>query len=386
MTLAGLAWADLFRRRSRTLLTLASLVAAFALFGLLDAVRVVFSVGSDTAGLDRLIVTSRLSIIQPLPMSALARIKAIDGVEAVAHSNWFGGVYQDRRNFFPNLAVSPAEWLATHPEIRLEEDARQAFLGTRTAALAGSRLMERFGWQVGQKIPLEGTIFPNRDGNTWTFDLVGVMRGDGGQPQNFEGEMLFRYDYFDEGRTRGRGTVGWYVVKLHDPSRSDAIARQIDALFANSSDETKTQGEKAFNLAFTRQFGDVGLIVSTIMAAVFFTVVLVTGNTMAQAMRERIPDLAILKTLGFGAGSLCALVMGQALLLVGLGGVVGLLLARALLPTVNAQLVGQLPPLTVTSGTWLIGAACMLGIAVLVGLPPALRAMRLDIVEALARR
>lgn len=386
MTLAGLAWADLFRRRSRTLLTLASLVAAFALFGLLDAVRVVFSVGSDTAGLDRLIVTSRLSIIQPLPMSALARIKAIDGVEAVAHSNWFGGVYQDRRNFFPNLAVSPAEWLATHPEIRLEEDARQAFLGTRTAALAGSRLMERFGWQVGQKIPLEGTIFPNRDGNTWTFDLVGVMRGDGGQPQNFEGEMLFRYDYFDEGRTRGRGTVGWYVVKLHDPSRSDAIARQIDALFANSSDETKTQGEKAFNLAFTRQFGDVGLIVSTIMAAVFFTVVLVTGNTMAQAMRERIPDLAILKTLGFGAGSLCALVMGQALLLVGLGGVAGLLLARALLPTVNAQLVGQLPPLTVTSGTWLIGAACMLGIAVLVGLPPALRAMRLDIVEALARR
>lgn len=386
MTLAGLAWADLFRRRSRTLLTLASLVAAFALFGLLDAVRVVFSVGSDTAGLDRLIVTSRLSIIQPLPMSALARIKAIDGVEAVAHSNWFGGVYQDRRNFFPNLAVSPAEWLATHPEIRLEEDARQAFLGTRTAALAGSRLMERFGWQVGQKIPLEGTIFPNRDGNTWTFDLVGVMRGDGGQPQNFEGEMLFRYDYFDEGRTRGRGTVGWYVVKLHDPSRSDAIARQIDALFANSSDETKTQGEKAFNLAFTRQFGDVGLIVSSIMAAVFFTVVLVTGNTMAQAMRERIPDLAILKTLGFGAGSLCALVLGQALLLVGLGGVVGLLLARALLPTVNAQLVGQLPPLTVTSGTWLIGAASMLGIAVLVGLPPALRAMRLDIVEALARR
>ena len=176
MTLGTLLWADLFRRRSRTLLTMASLVAAFALFGLLDAVRVVFNVGSDTAGLDRLIVTSRLSIIQPLPMSALARIRAIDGVEAVAHSNWFGGVYQDRRNFFPNLAVSPAEWLATHPEIGLDAAAREAFLNTRTAALAGRRLMERFGWQVGQKIPLEGAIFPNRSGNTWTFDLVEIGR------------------------------------------------------------------------------------------------------------------------------------------------------------------------------------------------------------------
>ena len=386
MTLASLVWADLFRRRSRTLLTLASLVAAFALFGLLDAVRVVFNVGSDTAGLDRLIVTSRLSIIQPLPMSALERIKAIDGVEAVAHSNWFGGVYQDRKNFFPNLAVSPAEWLATHPEIHLDDAARKAFLETRTAALAGRRLMERFGWQVGQKIPLEGTIFPTRTGNTWTFDLVGVMHGDGEQTQNFEGELIFRYDYFDEGRTRGKGTVGWYVVKLKDAARSDAIAQQIDSLFANSSDETKTQGEKAFNLAFTRQFGDVGLIVSTIMGAVFFTVLLVTGNTMAQAMRERIPDLAILKTLGFGKGALCTLVLGQALLLVGLGGALGLALARVLLPAVNAQLAGQLPPLTVTPETWLTGFGCMLAIALAVGLPPALRAIRLDIVDALARR
>jgi putative ABC transport system permease protein len=385
MNYGTLLVAGLFRRRGRTLLTLASIMAAFALFGLLDAVRIVFNAGADNAGLNRLIVTSRLSLIQPLPFSQMARIQALEGVDAVAHANWFGGVYQDRKNFFPNIAVSPSEWLNVHPEIKLTPEARERFLNTRTAALAGSELTSRFNWQIDQKIPLEGTIFPNKSGsNTWTFDLVGVMRGDADTHQPFEGEMIFRYDYFDEGRLRDHGTVGWYVVRVRDPARSNAIAQQIDALFKNSDAETKTQSEKEFNLSFVKQFGDVGMIVSAIMAAVFFTVLLLTANTLSQAMRERIPELGILKTLGFGNGTVCALVLGESILLLLLGGLAGLAAAAALLPQLNGKLGAQLPPLVVSASSWISGLGIMLIIGLVVGLPPAIRAMRVRIVDALA--
>ena len=386
MKYLGLVLAGLMRHRSRSLLTLLSVMTAFVLFGLLDGVRTVFGEGTDTSGQDRLIVTSRLSIIQPLPYSQLARIEALDGVQEVAHANWFGGVYQDRRNFFPNIAVSADEWLATHPEIRLTAAEREAFLGTRTAALAGENLIERFGWKIGDRIPLEGTIFPNKSGsNTWTFDLVGVMRAGEDERSSFAGELIFRYDYFDEGRTQGQGTVGWYVVQLADPARSNEVAQAIDAMFVNSDAETKTQSEKEFNLAFAKQFGDIGLIVSAIMAAVFFTVLLVTGNTMAQGVRERVGDIAILKTLGFTGGAVCLLIVAEALLLLIVGGCAGLGLAALGLPALSRALRGQLPPLEVGPDTWLIGLAIMIGLGLVVGVPPAVGALRLKIVDALAR-
>lgn len=381
-----LVFAGLRRHRSRSALTFASVIAAFVLFGVLDGVRTVFGEGTDTTGLDRLIVTSRLSLIQPLPYSQLAQIEALDGVQRVAHANWFGGIYQDRRNFFPNIAVSPEDWLATHPEIGLSVAEREAFLNTRTAALVGENLVERFGWKIGDRVPLEGTIFPNRNGtNTWTFDVVGIMRATSEERASFVGEMIFRYDYFDEGRTQGQGTVGWYVVQLADPARSNEVAQAIDALFRNSDAETKTQSEKEFNLAFAKQFGDIGLIVSAIMAAVFFTVLLVTGNTMAQGVRERVSDIAVLKTLGFRDGTICALIVGEALGLLVLGGLIGLALAAAGLPALSRALRGQLPPLSVGLDTWLIGFAIMIVLGLVVGLPPALGALRLKIVDALAR-
>lgn len=386
MKYLGLVLAGLMRHRSRSLLTLLSVLTAFVLFGLLDGVRTVFGEGTDTSGQDRLIVTSRLSIIQPLPYSQLARIEALDGVQQVAHANWFGGIYQDRKNFFPNIAVSADEWLATHPEIRLTPAEREAFLGTRTAALAGENLIERFGWKVGDRIPLEGTIFPNKSGsNTWTFDLVGVMRTGEDERSGFAGEMIFRYDYFDEGRTQGQGTVGWYVVQIADPARSNEVAQAIDSLFVNSDAETKTQSEKEFNLAFAKQFGDIGLIVSAIMAAVFFTVLLVTGNTMAQGVRERVGDIAILKTLGFTGPTVCVLIVAEALLLLIVGGCAGLGLAALGLPALSNALRGQLPPLEVGPDTWLIGVTIMIGLGLVVGVPPAVGALRLKIVDALAR-
>ena len=378
--------AALLRKKARTVLTLLSIVAAFALFGLLDAVRVAFNSPDNVAGIDRLIVASRFSIIQPLPYAYLTRIRAVPGVKEVAYANWFGGIYQDPKNFFPNIAISPKQYLDINPEIVLPEDQVQAFLNTRTGAIVGETLAKRFGWKVGDKIPLQGTIFPQKDGTlTWIFDLVGIFHADRPELRGIEQQMLFRYDYFDEARLFGQGTVGWYIVKVHDPNHADQVAQRIDHLFANSADETKTQSEREFQLSFAKQIGDIGLIVSAIMGAVFFTLVLLTGNTMAQAIRDRIPELAVLKTIGFTNRAVLLMVLFESVVMLLVGGLCGLLSARLMLPALAAATGGQLDlPLTMQS--WWLGLILMLIIGMAVGLPPALRAMRLNIVDALAGR
>ncbi|MCI0505739.1 MAG: ABC transporter permease [Gammaproteobacteria bacterium] len=377
-----LLWANLSRKKTRTILTILSVIVAFLLFGMLDAVRVAFSVRDSLEGASRLVVGSRLSIIQPLPYADLQQIQRIGGVDAVVYANWFGGIYQDRKNFFANFAVSP-NYLDIYPEFILPEEQKQAFLTTRTGAVAGENLANRFGWKLGDKIPLEATIFPHKNGgNTWTFDLVGIFKARESRDRNQEDQMLFRYDYFDEGRTFGNGTVGWYVVKIADPERAAEIAQAIDGLFANSADETKTQTEQQFALDFVKQMGDIGLIVTSIMGAVFFTILLLTGNTMSQAVRERIPELAVLKTLGFSNQRVLWLVLGESLLLVILGGTAGLLLSMLGVNALSAAFRGGVFQVDIHS--WLTGAGLMVLLAVGVGLPPALRAMRLRIVDALA--
>lgn len=374
----------LLRKKTRTALTLLSVAAAFTLFGMLDAVRVAFNAPQSVAGIDRLIVASRFSIIQPLPYADLVRIRQVPGVRKVAYANWFGGVYQDPKNFFANIAVSAQSYLDIYPDIVLPEAQRQAFLGTRTAAVVGESLAKRFGWKIGDKIPLKATIFPRKNGdNVWTFDLVGIYHAAQPELRSMEQQMLFRYDYFDEGRQYGQGTVGWYIVKVDDPADADRVAHAIDRLFANSADETKTQSEREFQLSFAKQIGDIGLIVTAIMAAVFFTLLLLTGNTMAQAIRERIPELAVLKTIGFSNHAVLVLVLCESVALLLLGGVAGLLLARLGLPLVSAASSGQLD-LVMPSQSWVLGVGLMLLIGIIVGLPPARRAMRLRIVDALA--
>jgi len=374
----------LLRKKTRTALTLLSVAAAFTLFGMLDAVRVAFNAPQSVAGIDRLIVASRFSIIQPLPYADLVRIRQVPGVRKVAYANWFGGVYQDPKNFFANIAVSAQSYLDIYPDIVLPEAQRQAFLGTRTAAVVGESLAKRFGWKIGDKIPLKATIFPRKNGdNVWTFDLVGIYHAAQPELRSMEQQMLFRYDYFDEGRQFGQGTVGWYIVKVDDPADADRVAHAIDRLFANSADETKTQSEREFQLSFAKQIGDIGLIVTAIMAAVFFTLLLLTGNTMAQAIRERIPELAVLKTVGFTNRAVLVLVLCESVALLLLGGVAGLLLARLGLPLVSAASSGQLD-LVMPLQSWVLGLGLMLLIGILVGLPPALRAMHLRIVDALA--
>ncbi len=377
-----LIWASLFRKKTRTTLTVLSIVVAFLLFGMLDAVRVAFTVRDSLEGASRLVVSSKLSIIQPLPYADLMQLQRIQGVEAVGFANWFGGIYQDRKNFFANFAISP-NYLDLYPEFVLPEEQKKSFMSTRTGAVVGNNLAKRFGWKIGDKIPLQATIFPHKSGgNTWTFDLVGIFKARDVRDANQEDQMLFRYDYFDEGRTSGGGTVGWYMVKIADPERASTIAQQIDALFANSAAETKTQTEKQFNLDFAKQLGDIGLIVSSIMGAVLFTILLLTGNTMSQAVRERIPELAVLKTIGFSNQGVLWLVLAESLFMIIIGGVVGLLLAMLGADALSAAFRGGVFQITLQS--WLTGMVLMLLLGFAVGLPPALRAMRLRIVDALS--
>jgi putative ABC transport system permease protein len=267
----------------------------------------------------------------------------------------------------------------------MPEEQKQAFLDTRTGAIVGETLAKRFDWHVGDKVPLQATIFPNKDGNTWPFDIVGIFHADRPELRGIEQQMLFRYDYFDEGRQFGHGTVGWYIVKVDDPAHADRVAHAIDHMFANSADETKTQSEREFQLAFAKQIGDIGLIVSAIMGAVFFTLVLLTGNTMAQGIRDRIPELAVLKTIGFTNVTVLLMVLGEAMLLLVMGGVAGLAAARLMLPLLGAATGGQLQ-LPMTDRTWVLGVVLMVVIGAAVGLQPALRAMRVKIVDALAGR
>jgi putative ABC transport system permease protein len=383
----NLVWAALFRRKTRTVFTLLSVLAAFLLFGLLNSVRDAFaSAGHSVAGATRLITISKVSFTMELPESLYMRIQTVPGVAKATYANWFGGIYQDPKNFFANEAVPPS-FFDVYPEFELSAAQRRAFVGTRTGAVVGASLARRFHWKIGDKIPLQATIFPQKDGsNTWTFDLVGIYHVTNPREKQQEEALFFNWKYFDEARQFGNGKVGWYIEKVAQPQDADRVAAAIDAIAANSDHETKTQSEDAFQTAFVSQFADIGLIVGAIMGAVFFTLVLLTGNTMAQAVRERIPELAILKTIGFSNRSVLALVLAESVLLLALGGAAGLALAEVAVSVIRDQLGVQIPMMPVGLASWLQGLGLMALIGLLVGVLPARRGMRLRIVDALAGR
>jgi len=380
-----LLWAGLFRKKTRTILTLLSIVVAFALFGLLQAVQVAFESGADAADAKRLLTTARYSIIEPLPMSYGRRIEQVPGVVGVASADWFGAKYQNESNAFPVFAVDPARYLDMYPEFTIDRAHREAFARTRTGAIAGKRLADRFGWKVGQKLPISSEIHPKTDGSmSWEFDLVGILDADDPAVRGNTDMVLINVAYFDEARQNGRGKTGWYIVRVADSTQARAISASIDTLFTNSPDETKTQPEKEFAIGFAKQIGDIGALVTRILIAVFFTILILTGNTMAQSIRERIPELAILKTLGFSDGKVTALVLAEAVLLLVLGGGIGMGAAVAAMPALNGSTGGRFPPLFVGPETWLLAAAIAAIVALVIGLPPALRANRLKIVDALS--
>jgi putative ABC transport system permease protein len=383
-----LIWASLFRRKTRTVLTLVSIAAAFLLFGLLDAVRTSFDqAGQSADGAERLQVGAKLSFIQPLPRSLEAQIARVPGVKEVTFANWFGGAYQDPHNQVFSFAVAP-NYLDLYSEIEVSDAERKAFADTRTGALVGAQLAQRFGWKVGDKIPLQSTIFPDRNGSkNWTFDVVGLLHSKDKKTGGWFDQMfLLHWKYFDETTPYNDGQVGWYVTRVADVRQADQVAKAIDALSANSDHETRTMTEQAANASWMKQLADIGLIVGSIMGAVFFTLMLLSGNTMMQAVRERTGELAVLKTIGFSNGSVLAMVLAESVLLLVLGGVVGLAIASALIPVISAGSNGMLVLPPVGWESWLLGLGLMGLIGVLVGTLPALNAMRLNIVDALAGR
>jgi putative ABC transport system permease protein len=383
MRFLPLIWSNLKRKKLRTLLTLLSILVAFLLYGFLCAIGQAFNQGVSVAGADRLMVRHRVTIAQLLPISYKARIATTPGVATVTHATWFGGIYQEPRNFFAQIPVEPEEWLAMYPEFLVSPEAKQAWQATRTGAIVGRKTAERFHWKVGDRIPIQATIWQKMDGGrTWEFDLVGIY--DGKEKGTDTTQFFFRYDYFDETRSFAKGQVGWYIIRVHNPAESEQVARRIDDEFANSSAETKADTEKAFVGAFAKQVGDIGAIMTAIMSAVFFTILLVAGNTMAQAVRERTEELGVLKALGFTNVQVLVLVIAEACLLSGVGGLLGLGLAWLMIsggdPTGGFLPMFYLPPVYL-----LIGVALVLGLGLVTGILPAVQAMRLQISEALRR-
>lgn len=378
-----LVWGALMRKKTRTAFTLLSLSAAFLLIGLLQAVNSVLSGGADFLGANRLITQAKISFTQPLPMRLLPQIESIPGVEHVGHSQFFGGVYQDPKNFFPQFAVNPQRLRDTYPEWTMDEDAWRTFISTQDGAIVGKVLADKYGWKVGDIIPLNSFIWTQRDGSRiWQWRLVGIFEGRDQEWTDRANLMYLNYGQFDEGRSeRARGLAGVFVVRVKNPMDSERIAAEIDRKFENSSEETKTQSEQEFQLGFLKQLGDIGFIVNAISGAVFFTILILTGYTMSQAVRERIPELAVLKCLGFTDRTVLGLVLAESFLLCFIGALFGLLLASAV--------TGLLPPeypIKTDSRVWLFALATTVFLALVVGLPPALRAMHLKIVDALAGR
>ena len=370
-----LLWAGLFRKKTRTVLTLLSVFVAFLLFGLLEAVTTAFESGADSADAKRLLTTARYSIIELLPISHLRQIEQVPGVVRVAHAEWFGAKYQNESNAFPVFAVEPQRYLGMYPEFTIPVEQREAFSRTRTGAVAGIRLVKRYGWKLGQKLPISSEIHSKSDGGlSWEFDLVGILDAEDPAALANTDVVLINVAHFDEARALGKGKTGWYIVRIADSSQARAISTEIDRRFLNSPDETKTQPEKEFAVGFAKQIGDLGALVTHIM----------TGNTMAQSVRERIPELAIMKTLGFSDRKVTALVLAEALLLLVLAGGLGMLVASTILPGLNRAIGSRFPPLYVTAETWLLGLLIVVALGLAVGLPPALRAHRLRIVDALA--
>jgi putative ABC transport system permease protein len=383
MTKTGFVFANLFRRKVRTFLTLLSVTCAFLLFGLLQAVNGLLRADVSFVGATRLITQTKVSFTQPLPIRLMPQIEAVPGVQAVANSLWFAGVVGDN-SLIAAFAVDPERLRSVSPQWVMPEDQWNAFKTTRTSMIAGRLMAEQQRWKVGSKIPLKSRIFPQRNGSKdWAFDLVGIFDGRDEAARKQTLRVYLNYHYVDEANQFGTGNAGFYIVRLADPDQAQTVATTIDRMFENSSDETRTQTEQDFLVAFIKQIGDIGMIVRWILFAVFFTLLLVVGNTMAQAVRERIPELAVLKTLGFSNSSVLRLVLAESVILCALGGMIGLGIATAA-AFVMADATNV--PVAVDYRVWGAGIAAIVLLSLLVGLLPALRASRLNIVDALAAR
>jgi putative ABC transport system permease protein len=382
MKFRGLIFANLFRKKIRLILTIGSFAVALFLFAFLAVVKGAFNRGADIAGADRLVIINRISIINPLPLSYRDKILRIPGVKAITHNNWFGGVYQDEKNFFPQFAIDVENQRKVIPELVVPDDQWANFVKDRQGAIAGAKTAQRFGWKVGDRIPIKTTIFGGT--NIWEFNLDGIYHSEraGGD----ESQFWFQWDAFEEGVPKSfKDNIGWYVVKLDSPDDAVRVSKAIDDMFANSPYETKTETESAFAAGWVKQFGNIEFLILSIGGVVFFTLLLVTGNTMAISVRERIGELAVLKAIGFGDRTILFFVLGESLVIALVGGLLGLGLAALAIPVLGAALNGLLPTLILSPAILSLGLGTALLVGVVSGLLPGIGAMRMRVVNALRR-
>jgi putative ABC transport system permease protein len=375
--------ANLFRKKIRLLLTIGSFAVALFLFAFLGVVRDAFNRGADVAGADRLIIINRTSIINTMPLSYRDKILRIPGVKCITHDNWFGGVYQDEKNFFPQFVIDPENQRQVYPEFEVPDDQWNAFLKDREGAIVGARTMQRFGWKIGDRIPIKTTLYELGNG-AWEFNIDGVYHGK--RPLDDETQFWFQWDAFEERvAERFKGQIGWYILRVDNPDDSPRIAKAIDQEFANSPNETKTETESAFAAGWVKQFGNIQFLIVTIGSVVFFTLLLVTGNTMAISVRERTAELAVLKAIGFSDRSVLVFVLAESLIIAIVGGLVGLAFAVVAVPALAIALNGLLPALILKPSVLSVGVLTALLVGAAGGILPGIGAMRLEVVNALRR-
>jgi putative ABC transport system permease protein len=376
---------NLFRKKLRAILMIVSILVAFAIFGVLLAFERAFNAGEEAAADDRLVVVNKINFTQPLPIAYFNRVRSVDGVQQVAHLNWFGGYYQDPKNFLVVMAVEPRSYMDVYSgNIAIPAEAQAAFLRERTGALVGQAMAAKWGWKVGDRVPIASNIFSQKSGaRSWDFTIVGIFTPR--KPQVDTNFMVFQYAYFDETRSFGKDMIGWMVLQTTSSTANDRVSKAIDAMFANSFYETATDTEKAFNRAFVAQLGNIALIVSLVVGAAFVTILMIVGNTMALSIRERTREIGVLKTLGFSGPRILRLVLGEAVLLALIGGLPGLGLAMLAAFLLRASPGNFVPKIAVTPGIAATAIVLMLALGIITGLIPALNAMRLKIATALGR-
>lgn len=376
---------NLFRRKLRAALMIVSILIAFMIFGVLAGFYRAFTAGEDRAAADRLITVNKINFTQPMPIAYFNRVHSVDGVRQVTFANWFGGYYQDPKNFLMTLAVEPATYFDVYrSELDIPPEQLQAFIRDRSSAVIGESLARKWGWKVGDRVPVSSNIFTQRSGgHTWDFTIAGIVKGKTEQVDtNF---FLLQYAYFDETRSFGKDTIGWLILQTNSPENNDRVAKTIDAMFANSTAETSTDTEKAFGKAFAAQFGNIALIVFLVVGAAFVTILMIVGNTMALSIRERTREIGVLKTLGFSGARILRMVLGESVLLALLGGLPGLAIAALITLALRNSLANIAPAFAVSPDIALEGLALMVALGLITGMIPALNAMRLKIATALGR-
>ena len=377
---------NLFRRKLRAALMIVSILIAFMIFGVLAGFYRAFTAGEDRAAADRLITVNKINFTQPMPIAYFNRVRAVDGVRQVTHANWFGGYYQDPKNFLMTLAIEPVTYFDMYrSELDIPPEQLQAFISDRSSAVIGESMARKWGWKVGDRVPVASSIFTQRSNgsHTWDFTIAGIVKGKAEQVST--DFLLFQYAYFDETRTFGKDTIGWLILQTNSPENNDRVARTIDAMFANSIAETSTDTEKAFGKAFAAQFGNIALIVFLVVGAAFVTILMIVGNTMALSIRERTREIGVLKTLGFSGPRILRMVLGESVLLALLGGLPGLAIAALITIALRASLANIAPAFAVSPVIALEGIALMIALGLFTGVIPALNAMRLKIATALGR-